>query len=72
MAKEILIKANIYLGLAYSFRALVPHHHSRKHGSIQTDLELEEPRVLHLHPKSTRRRLTFRELGRGTQSPPPS
>jgi hypothetical protein len=36
------------LGLAYRFRGLVHYHHGRKHGSLQTDMALEELRVLHL------------------------
>ena len=31
---------------------------SWKHGSIQADMVLEEPRVLHLHLKAARRRLS--------------
>jgi hypothetical protein len=52
MTKATLIKENIYLGLAYSFRGLVRYHHGGKHGSIQADLVLEkELRVLHLDLK---------------------
>ena len=36
-----LIKANISLGLAYSFRGLFHYHHGRKHGSMQADMVLE-------------------------------
>ena len=36
--------------LAYSFRCPVYYHHSGKHGSMQADMVLEEPRVLHLDP----------------------
>jgi hypothetical protein len=43
--------------MAYSFRGSV-HHHGRKDGSIQADMVLEEPRVLHLEPKAGRGRLT--------------
>ena len=53
MTKATLIKENIYLGLAYSFRGLVRYHHGGKHGSIQADLVLEkELRVLHLAAKA--------------------
>jgi hypothetical protein len=45
------------LGLAYRFRSSVHYHHSRKHGSRQVKMVLEEPRGLHLDPKVTRRRL---------------
>ena len=48
MTKAILIKKNIYLGLAYSFRGLVYYHHGGKHGSVQVNMVLErELRVLH-------------------------
>jgi hypothetical protein len=50
------LKGNISLGLAYSFRASV-HYLGRKHGSMQADIVLEEPRVLHLDSKAARRRL---------------
>jgi len=49
-------KETIKLGLAYSFRDLVHHHHSGKLGSVQADLVLKEPRVLHLDPKAGRKR----------------
>ena len=61
MTKATLIKANIQLGLAYSFKGLVHYHHGERrweHGSLQADLVLEEPRVLHLDAKATRRRLS--------------
>ena len=45
------IKEKHLLGLVYSFRGLVYYHHSRKHGSVPTDMVLEkELRVLHLDP----------------------
>jgi hypothetical protein len=47
------------LGLDYRFRVSVHCHHSRKHGSIQVDMMLEEKRVTHLYPKAARRRLEF-------------
>ena len=34
MMKATLIKANISLGLAYSFRGSVHCYHGRKHGSV--------------------------------------
>ena len=46
MTKTTLIKANILLGLSYSFRGSDHDHHGGKHGSMQPDMELEEPRVL--------------------------
>jgi hypothetical protein len=54
MTKATLIKENIELGLAYSFRGLVYYCHGEKHGSIQADV-LEELRVLHLDLKVSRR-----------------
>jgi hypothetical protein len=50
MTKTTLIKENIEFRLAYGFRGLI--HHGRKHGSIQEDIVLEGPRVLHLDPKA--------------------
>jgi hypothetical protein len=43
-----------------------------KHGSIQEGMALEKLRVLHLVPKVNRRRLAFRQLGRGSQIQPPT
>ena len=45
--------------LAYSFRGLVHYHHGRKHGNIQADVVLEEPRIPHLDLQEARRRLEF-------------
>jgi hypothetical protein len=59
MNKATLIKANISLGLAYSFRGSVHCHHGTKHGIVQTDLVLEKTRVLYLDPKAARRRLSI-------------
>jgi hypothetical protein len=42
MTKATLIKANINLGLAYSFRGSVHYHHGGKDGSVQADIEQEE------------------------------
>jgi hypothetical protein len=36
-----LIKGNISLGLAYSFRGLVHYHHGGEHGGTQADMRLE-------------------------------
>ena len=43
--------------LAYRFRGSVHHHHGGNHDIIQTDMVLEELRVLHLDSKGSRRRL---------------
>ena len=51
MTKVTLINAKILLELAYSFRGLVHYYHGSKHGSMQADMVLEEPRVLHLDPQ---------------------
>ena len=40
------------MGLAYPFRGLVYYHHGRKYGSMQADMVLEEPRILHLDLKA--------------------
>ena len=49
MVNASLIKENIYLGLAYSFRGSVHYHNGGKHGRIQVDVVPEkELRVLHL------------------------
>jgi hypothetical protein len=55
MTKATLIKENISLGLAYSFRCSVHYHHGEKHSCVQADLVLKEPRALHLDPKAARR-----------------
>jgi len=55
MTKAMLTNDNIELGLAYSFKYLVHYHHGRKHGSLQSYMVLEEPRVLHLETEATGR-----------------
>ena len=51
-----LIKANIPLELAYSFRGSVHYHHGEKHKGIQADMVLEtELEVLHLYSKAVGR-----------------
>jgi hypothetical protein len=69
------------LGLAYSFKGSLWYHHSRKLGSVQADLLLEEPRVPHLDPKVVKKRLSYRqleslphwaELGHKTSKPTPT
>jgi hypothetical protein len=58
MTTATLIKDNIKLGLAYSFRGFVHYHHGGKHDSIQADMRLEKKlRVLHLDPQAAKRRL---------------
>jgi hypothetical protein len=42
------------LGLAYRFRGLVQYHH----GSIQADMVLKEPGILHLDLKTLRKGLS--------------
>ena len=46
MTLTTLIKANFWAGL--QFRDSVHYHHGGNHGSMQADMVLEEPRVLHL------------------------
>ena len=41
--------------LAYSIRGLVHYHHGGNHGSVQADMVLEEPRVLHVDLKAAKR-----------------
>ena len=56
MTKATLIKANISLELAYSFRGLVYYHHGRKHGSMQADRVLERYlSILYLDQQATGR-----------------
>jgi hypothetical protein len=38
MMMATLIKENMQLGLAYSFRGLVHCHHGGEHGSLQADM----------------------------------
>jgi hypothetical protein len=45
------------LELVYSFRDSVHYHHGGKHGIMQADLVLEQPRILHLDVKAAGRRL---------------
>lgn len=52
MTKITLIKANISLGLDYSFRGSV-HYHDGKQGSTKADTLLEEE--LRVEPQSARR-----------------
>ena len=52
MTMATLIKENISLGLAYSFRGSVHYLHDKKHSSFQAGTMLEELRVLHLEPKT--------------------
>jgi hypothetical protein len=52
VTKITLIKEDIQLELAYSFRRSVYYHNSGKHGSAQADMVLEELRALHLDPKA--------------------
>ena len=59
MTKATLTKANISLGLAYSFRGSIHYHHGEKHSVGQADRVMEkELRVLYLDPKAARGRLS--------------
>jgi hypothetical protein len=69
MKKATLTMENIKLWLAYTFRSSVHYQHGRKHGSMQADMVLEEPRGLHPDPKSVRKILSSRQLG--SQNPHP-
>jgi hypothetical protein len=69
MTQATLIKANISLELAFSFRGLVHYHHGRVHGSIQADMVLEQKlRALHLDLTAARRNSSG--LGRASKSNP--
>ena len=46
--------------MAYSFRGLVHYHHGRKHGSLQADMVLVEPRGLHFDLQTARSLLQLR------------
>jgi hypothetical protein len=52
MTTTTLIRTTINLGLTYRFRGSVHYYHGRKHGSVQADIVLKEPRVLHPDPKA--------------------
>ena len=56
--KATLIKDNIQLGLAYSFRSSAHYDHGWRHGCVQADMMLEVLGVLHLDQKTARRRLS--------------
>jgi hypothetical protein len=72
MTKATLIKKNISLELAYRIRGLVSFHHGGNHSSVQAVMALEKLRVLRLVPKGNRIKLFCRQLGGGSQSPPPT
>jgi hypothetical protein len=56
MTQATLIKANISLELAYSFRGLVHYHCGRKQETIQAYIVLKKKlRVLHLDLTAARR-----------------
>lgn len=65
-----LYKDNQLKGLACRFWGSGNYYQSRKHGNIQAGMALKEARVLYLVPKATRRRLSWRQQGKGFQSPP--
>jgi hypothetical protein len=53
-ATLILKKKKFFFNWAgLQFQRSSPFHHGRKHGSMQADVVLEEPRVLHLDPLAT-------------------
>ena len=68
MTKAFLTRGNISLGLANSFRSRVHYSHGWSHGSLQADMVLEEPRVLHLDPKAARKTVIWRQPGGGSLS----
>ena len=50
-----LIKDNLFSGLTYMFRDSAHYNHVRSHDSIQVVMELEEPWLLHLDWKASRK-----------------
>lgn len=50
-------------GFSESFKGSINYHLGRKHGNIQAGMTLAKLRVLHLVPKTNRRRLESRKLG---------
>lgn len=52
VTKATLKKETISLGLAYSLRGSAHYRVGGKHGGLQSDMALVEPRVLHLHPQA--------------------
>ena len=50
-------RGNSYKG-KYLIGRLVHYHHARKHGCLQADIVLKEPRVLYPDLKAARRRLS--------------
>ena len=73
MTTATLIKEDIPLGLAYSFRGLVHYLYGRKHGSLQADIVLEkELRVLHLDLQAAEHCYTRHSLSMYETSKPAS
>jgi hypothetical protein len=64
MAKATLIKTNISLCWAYSFRDSVHYHHGKRYGIVQANLVPKEPSSLHLDLKTARRQLLCFILGK--------
>ena len=50
-------KGHHLIGATLRFRSSIHYHQGGNHGSIETDMVLEELRVLHLDCKAARRRL---------------
>jgi hypothetical protein len=57
-------------GAGLQVQRFSPLSSRREHDSSQADIVQEELRVLHLDLKATRRKLTLRQLGEASQSPP--
>ena len=58
MTKATLVKENIELGLAYSFRGLVHYQYGGKQGRVQADLVPEILKILHLDHQETEKGLS--------------
>ena len=60
------------MGLAYRFRGSVSYHHSRKHGSIEAVVALEEQRVLYLLFEGKQEKAGFHMARRRVSKPTPT
>jgi hypothetical protein len=61
-------QGNFYKGTSLQIQRFSPLSSRQEHGSIQAGMVQEELRVLHLHLKETRSRLSHGQLGGGTPS----
>lgn len=71
MTKATLVKNNILLGAGLQIQRFRGYHHGGTHDSVQADMALEKELSVHLNEATSRRGLTSRKLGGGSQSPLP-